>query len=176
VTAGPPSPPPNAAPRPAGDASGAASQFDLAAIRSERVKRGFAYWQGLAAGRLPSRAMIDPAVIPDLLPHVVIHGVQREPLDFLYRLVGTEVRRHMAAERTGQWMSQIPGQGPESRIWANLVSIVATAQPIINRTPYEGPLKDIVVMETVQLPLAADGATVDMILVFVDFLRAPPPR
>ena len=175
MSAGPPSPPSKAAPGPATEASDGVFPAALASIHSDRVKRGFAYWQRLAAARLPSRAMIDPAAIPDLLPHVVIHGVQRAPLDFLYRLVGTEVRRHMAAERTGQWMSEIPGQGPESRIWENLASIVATAKPIINRTPYEGPLKDIVVMETVQLPLATDGVNVDMILVFVDFLRAPPP-
>jgi hypothetical protein len=105
---------------------------------------------------------------------VVIHGVRREPLDFSYRLIGAEVRRHMAENRTNQWMSAIAGQGPGSRIWENLATVAASGRPVLNRTPYEGPLKDIVTMETVQLPLAADGAAVDMILVFVDFLRAPP--
>jgi hypothetical protein len=32
------------------------------------VKRGHAYWRGLCAGRLPSRAMIDPAAIPAQVP------------------------------------------------------------------------------------------------------------
>ena len=168
---GPPRPPP-AAHGPASGVTDAAPELDFSAIRSARVKRGYEYWRGLCKGRLPARAMIDPGAIPDLLPHIVIHGVRREPLDFLYRLVGTEVRRHMSAERTGQWMSQIPGQGPGSRIWANLARIAETGVPILNRTPYEGPLKDIVTMETVQLPLAADGVAVDMILVFVDFLSA----
>ena len=42
---------------------------------------------------------------------------------------------------------------------------------MLNRTPYEGPHRDFVEMESLQLPLAADGAAVDMIIVFVDFLR-----
>jgi len=168
--------PPEAAPGPGSGAEGAAPELDFSKIRSGRVKRGYEYWRSLAGGRLPARPMIDPAVIPDLLPHIVIHGVKREPLDFSYRLVGTEVRRHMSEERTGQWMSAIAGQGPGSRIWENLAAIAASGRPILNRTPYEGPLKQIVTMESVQLPLAADGVTVDMILVFVDFLRAPDAR
>jgi hypothetical protein len=118
--------------------------------------------------------MIDPAEIPALLPHVVLHGVERNPLDFVYRLIGTEVRRHMAEDRTGQRMSAIPGQRAPSRIRSNPASIAETGRPVLNRTPYEGPLKDFVTMESLQLPLAADGATVDMILVFVDFMRGHP--
>ena len=165
-----------AGPPPRSEMPDAGGALDLAALRSDRVKRGYAYWHGLAAERIPARAAIDPARIPDLLPHVVIHGVKRAPLDFSYRLIGTEVRRHMSADRTNQWMSAIQGQGPGSRIWENLAAVAATGRPVVNRTPYEGPLKDIVTMETVQLPLSADGATVDMILVFVDFLRGAAAR
>lgn len=148
-----------------------AADVDLSALHSEKVKAGYAYWHSRCSGRLPSRAMIDPTEIPSLLPHIVLHGVEREPFDFVYRLIGTEVRRHMAEDRTGQRMSAIPGQRPPSRIWDNLARIVATGRPVLNSTPYEGPLKDFVTMETVQLPLASDGATVDVILVFVDFMR-----
>src|SRR5690242_13890880 len=115
--------------------------------------------------------MIDPTDIPALLPHVVIHGVRREPLDFVYRIVGTAVRKHMAEDRTGQWMSAIPEQKPPSRIWDNLAAIAATGRPLLNQTPYAGPHQEFLRMESVQLPLAADGVAVDMILVFVDFLR-----
>jgi hypothetical protein len=149
---------------------------DLSAVRSDKLKSGYAYWRSRCAGRLPSRAMIDPADIPALLPHIVLHGVERQPLDFVYRLIGTEVRRHMAEDRTGQRMSAIPGQRPPSTIWNNLARIVETGQPVLNSTPYEGPLKDFVLMESLQLPLAADGATVDMILVFVDFMRGVARR
>ncbi len=152
---------------------GAIGAFDLelSGIQSDIVKRGYAYWRSLCAGRLPSRAMIDPTAIPALLPYVVIHGVQRDPLDFVYRLVGTEARRHKAEDRTGQWMSTVPGQKPPSRIWDNLAAIVATGRPLLNQTPYTGPHRDFMRMESVQLPLAADGVNVYMILVFADFLR-----
>jgi hypothetical protein len=101
----------------------------------------------------------------------VLHDIKRDPPDFLYRLIGTEVRRHMSEDRTGQWMSTIPGQKPPSQIWNNLLNIVAAGRPILNHTPYVGPHRDFVRMESVQLPLAADGVNVNMILVFVDFLR-----
>src|SRR6185503_5321526 len=156
--------------RPPPSATGA-FDLDLSAVRSDIVKRGYAYWRSRCGPRLPGRAMIDPVDIPSLLPHVVIHGVRRVPLDFVYRLIGTEVRRHMAEDRTGQWMSAIPGQQPPSRIWDNLTHIAATGQPVLNNTPYVGPHRDFVRMESVQLPLAADGVNADMILVFVDFLR-----
>ncbi len=156
--------------RPPPGANGA-YDLDLSEVRSDIVKQGYAYWRSRCAGRLPARAMIDPADIPALLPHVVIHGVRRDPLDFVYRIVGAEVLRHMSENRTGQWMSAIPEQKPPSRIWDNLATIAETGRPLLNRTPYTGPHREFLRMESVQLPLAADGARVDMILVFVDFLK-----
>ncbi len=145
---------------------------DSATITSPRVREGFAYWRGIAAGGLPSRAMIDPTAIPRLLPHVVIHGVQREPRDFFYRLIGTAVRDHMVHDLTGRWMSDIPFQKPPSVIWSNLNGVVEERRPRVNRVPYVGPKRDFVVMESVLLPLAADRETVDMVLAFVDFMPA----
>ena len=148
-----------------------ALDLDFTGTRSGIIRRGYEYWRSRGAGRLPSRAMIDPTDIPALLPHVVIHGVLRDPLDFNYRLIGTEVRRHMAEDRTGQRMSAIPGQQPPSLIWDNFARVAATGRPVLNQTPYTGPHREFLRMESVQLPLAADGVRVDMILVFVDFLR-----
>lgn len=150
---------------------GSPFDLDMSTVSSEIVKRGYAYWRSRCGPKLPSRASIDPIDMPALLPHVVLHDIKREPPDFLYRLIGTEVRRHMSEDRTGQWMSSITGQQPPSQIWNNLLNIVAAGRPILNHTPYVGPHRDFVQMESVQLPLAADGVNVDMILVFVDFLR-----
>ena len=100
--------------RPPPGATGA-FDLDLSAVQSEVVKRGYGHWRNRCSGRLPSRAMIDPADIPELLPHVVIDGVRRDPLDFVYRLIGTEVRRHMSQDRTGQWMSAIPSSSRRAR-------------------------------------------------------------
>ncbi len=49
------------------------------------------YWQDRCGGRpAPSRRDIDPLDLPPaLLPHVVLIDVEREPLDFRYRLSGT---------------------------------------------------------------------------------------
>lgn len=49
------------------------------------------YWQDRCAGRpAPSRRDIDPLDLPPaLLPHMVLIDIEREPLDFRYRLSGT---------------------------------------------------------------------------------------
>ncbi len=52
--------------------------------------------------------------------------------------------------------------------------IAETGRPVANQTPYVGPLKDIREMQAVELPLAADGRSVDAILVFVDFISKQP--
>ena len=50
------------------------------------------YWHSLAPGEgFPGRQHIDPTDIPGLLPGVWLIDVQRNPLSFMFRIVGTGV-------------------------------------------------------------------------------------
>jgi hypothetical protein len=110
--------------------------------------------------------------MPTLLPHILWYDVLRDPLDFRYRLIGTAVRRHLDMDRTGQLMSQVPGQGPESALWRHLAAVVRDREATRRAPPFVGPGSDYLEIENLVCPLAEDGETVDGILIFVDFVMS----
>ncbi len=129
---------------------------------------GLRYWeQRRRDRRLPSRADIDPLDIPDLLPQVFLVDVGLEPLDFRYRLVGTQIVRHSAADYTGKRLQDLPEQCPPSRIWSLFQRVVEERRPFSAEVPYiHIPGKSV---ELVATPLSDDGATVNMIFGMVQF-------
>jgi hypothetical protein len=145
------------------------------ALRSGLVKAGLAYWLAKKGNHpLPSRQAFDPICeVPGLTPNIMLKDVQRDPLDFRYRLVGSDIRRHLKSDPTGRWMSAIPGQGPGNPLWEHHAHAVAERAPVFLRPAYVGPHKEFLQIESVLLPLAGDHEQPDMLLIFTDFLRAP---
>jgi hypothetical protein len=137
---------------------------------------GYDYWLGKqrALGdteMLPARRDLDPVIdIPRLVPHLMLMDVQADPLDFRYRLVGSALRRHMSQDWTGRFLSDIPFQRAGSMVWDNNVRVLSDRRPLLARPPYIGPHKDFLFVESVILPLAGDGQTIDMLMFAVDFI------
>jgi hypothetical protein len=146
--------------------------IDLSGITSRIVHDGYAYWLSKKAGHaFPARQDIDPLVdTPRLVPNMMLKDFRRDPPDIRYRLIGTQVRRHLTRDWTGTWMSDIPFQRPPSTIWSNHMWVVENRMPLVARPPYVGPHKDFLFIESIILPLGADRETVDMLMVFVDFV------
>ena len=144
-------------------------------LRSPLVQAGVGYWNSKrGVHRLPARTDFDPLIeVPSLAPHMMLKDVQREPLDFRYRLIGTAIRHHLSRDYTGRWMRTISGQGPGNPLWAYHERAVETRAPVFLRPAYLGPHKEFLRVESVLLPLAADNERVDMLMVVVDFLREP---
>ena len=139
-------------------------------IRSPILRQGLAYWNEKRGHRaMPARADFDPMEIIPILPHVVLLDVLRDPLDFRYRLIGTLTEEHMAEPYTGRRFSEIPHQRAPSRIWSCSEQVVQDPRPLRSDIPYIGPKRDFTTVEDVMMPLAADGETVDMIFVVVDY-------
>ncbi|HVO02067.1 MAG TPA: PAS domain-containing protein [Candidatus Cybelea sp.] len=140
-------------------------------IRSKIVLSGHDYWQSKRQGRrMPSRADLDPPLeVPQLVPSIILLDVLREPLDFRYRLIGTKVRGYLMRDLTGRRMSEIDFQRPPSTIWSHQEWVVENREPRFMQPPYVGPHRDFMFIDAVILPLGADPATVDMLMVFVDF-------
>ncbi len=151
---------------------------DLSGITSRIVHDGYAYWFAKKAGHLiPARQDIDPLIEqPQLVANMMLKDVRRDPPDIRYRLIGTRVRRHLNRDWTGIWMSEIPFQRPPSTIWSNHMWVVENRAPLVARPPYVGPHKDFLFIESIILPLGADHQTVDMLMVFVDFVGAGRTR
>jgi hypothetical protein len=142
-------------------------------VQSEIVRAGYAYWlAGKGERALPVRGDFDPPIeIPRLVPNMIIFDVIREPLDFIYRLIGTKVRTHLMHDLTGVRMSDIEFQRPPSVIWSHQAWVVEHATPRFVRPPYVGPHKDFLFIEAVILPCGT-GSHVDKLMVFADFVRA----
>ncbi len=126
----------------------------------------FAYWASLRDGaRLPGRRQIRPEGFKRLLPTVSLTDVLRsEGLDYRIRLAGTGLYGVYGHEITGRPLAEVYG-GPACDYWrAELGKVVAGARPAVgvHSLAWRGaPHLSIVWL---RLPLAANGADVDMIL------------
>jgi len=152
-------------------------------LTSEIVIGGFRYWEGKKpANGIPARGDFDPLLeIPGLVRFMMLKDVQRDPLDFRYRLVGTGLRTHLTTDWTGKLMSEVEYQRAPSTIWDYHQQVAETAEPLFIRPNYVGPHKDYLMIESAMLPLGDDHRTVDMIMIFIEFMKqaapgAPRPR
>ncbi len=140
-----------------------------ASIRNHVIELGEAYWNSKCSGeQLPARSDIDPLDIPLLLPQVILLDVRKDSWDFRFRLIGTNIVHHLSNDWTGSWMSEIDHMAPPSRIFNSCVEVASSGAPLHSNTPYVGPHQNYVRAEDVILPLASDGTTPDMLLVFIE--------
>jgi len=139
-------------------------------LRYDSLRRAFAYWDSKRCGRrMPARRDLDPIEIPRLLPWVILIDVILDPLDFRYRLIGTEVVAIARRDFTGARFSALEGKGPESTVWDNCLTVVRTCAPFSRRPPYVGPRDDVHSGQNLLMPLSSDGETVDMIFQLIAY-------
>lgn len=128
----------------------------------------YAYWRSRRperAGLLPSRAAIDPADIPPLLPNIFLLEVIEGPLRFRYRLVGTKLIYAGDREMTGMLMEDAHPNLFIAPPYADYPACVREHR--ISRrlgAPVFDWDREHVRIERLLLPLATDGRRVDMIL------------
>lgn len=133
------------------------------------LHRLHAYWRARCReGRLPGRADIDPVELRFAMGSMILIDVLREPLRFRYRLTGTLLARFLKHDMTGKLLDAHPDptfRAEAAKLWTELVD---TARPMAFRrdTIMDNRLRRY---DVLMLPLAADGATVDMILVGMRF-------
>ena len=141
-------------------------------MSNDKIEQAQSYWTRKRGNRsMPARGDIEPGEIKSLLPNVVLLDVLTDPLDFRYRLIGTEIDEHSAQKCTGLLMSEIPGRAPPSNVWSNCQQVVETGKPSDMQVPYVGPHKDYVTTRQVVLPLSDDDKRVNMLMIVVDYLH-----
>lgn len=141
-------------------------------LRDDRHRRGFAYWRSKAPeGRLPGRRDIDPLDVPDLLPWLTLVDVvwEQERLRLRCRLVGTEVVARFGRDITGLYAEQAYPEDYLAQALETYGAIIETRRPQLSRhqIPIEG--REYAEYDRLILPLAADGDTVDMFVIFFAF-------
>src|ERR1700741_2466930 len=132
-----------------------------------RIAAVLRYWQHKHPkfGAVPGRQHVHPAALPDLLRPLWLCDVQREPLRFRYRLVGTSIVHVTGKEITGEWLDEVHENFTASPAYADFAAAAEAGVCIY----YKGRAlfhlnKDYVWMERLLMPLARDGHTVDMLL------------
>ncbi|HXZ02963.1 MAG TPA: PAS domain-containing protein [Stellaceae bacterium] len=142
----------------------------------ERVRQLFHHWREIhpAGGGLPGRQHVDPTAMPrSLLPFVWLCDVQRAPLRFRYRLLGTEQVRVLGRDHTGRWIDDVFPAFLGSAAYAQYVAAAERGVAGYRRGDTLIILpKDYRSMERLLLPLARDGKTVDMLLAISVFHKA----
>src|SRR3954468_16584837 len=129
----------------------------------------FAYWASLRDGaRLPGRRHLDPAGIKRLLPTVslidVIADARRGAPEFRMRLAGTGLYGVYGREITGRRIAEIYNSAAAHYWRTELGKVVTERRPAVgvHNLAWRGASHLSILW--LRLPLASDGAEVDMIL------------
>jgi hypothetical protein len=120
---------------------------------------------------MPSRADLDPAAIKLLLPYLLLIDVLRDPLEFRFRLVGTEIDRIVAGNYTGVRFSDLSHMRRGNKVWAEYERVVASSAPLCSEIEYVGATDYVRRVAHALFPLSDDGRTVNVICTVVDLER-----
>jgi hypothetical protein len=122
------------------------------------------YWEQKRAGRrFPARADIDPLDFPYAMGGITLLEVERAPLRFRFRLHGSELFTKYRYDLTGKYLEKHPM--PElaaycDRVWRETVEHRGPTHGFYDQT-VDGRARKF---EVLRPPPAADGRTVDMLL------------
>lgn len=136
---------------------------------SERAQAMVDYWNARrrVSGLLPARRDIDPVDIPKLLRGLWLVEPIGDPPRFRCRLYGTGLVDWFGADLTGRFLDEAAVGFEGSAAETDFRAIVADGRPRVWRGQVSMAMpRGRGAIEVVMLPLAADGATVDMILVY----------
>jgi PAS domain-containing protein len=138
-----------------------------------RIRALYDYWCGIhpTEAILPGRQHVEPLDLAEVPRWLWLVDVQREPLRFRYRLVGTGHRDVMGADLTGRWLDEAFPGFARLRGHADHVAVAGGEIRYCRRVPDFSVEKGLVRMDQVMLPLARDGVTVDMLLGLSLFTR-----
>jgi hypothetical protein len=148
-----------------------AASLDLSQLTSPRIHRLHGYWQqqrDKRGGQLPRRGDIAPEQIRDLLPNIMIVDVERDPMRFRYRLVGTRVVEYNGVEFTGRYLGEI-GWPEEQDLIDSYAFVVNSRRPFFGLLDWGLVTGAVGRCEFVRLPLSEDGEAVTQILAMEDY-------
>lgn len=136
-----------------------------------KVARIVRYWCSIKPqGGLPGRQHADPTDIPNLLHGVWLIDVRRDPLSFVFRLVGTSVVEYFGKDPTGENLDDVFDNFEETVAYKDFCDIAETGTLRWRRgTPALTHMPKFTRLERVYLPFARNGKDVDMIFCFSVF-------
>lgn len=139
-------------------------------LRSDVTRNALVYWLDNRGERIwPSWKDFDPASVKTLLPNLAVLAVQRQPLDFVYRLTGTEVDARLGGKLKGQAVADLPYQRSPSAYWHTLRATAETGLPQTAFITYANQRGDFRPCEAIGLPYSTNGQSIDRVIMAFDF-------
>ena len=147
---------------------GMLTRIDESDLPDESARQLWRWWQASAErGAPPRREDFEPTEVPQALPGITIFDVERDPLRFRVRIVGTRIAEATGRDTTGVYLDQLE----------NAEAIIARARwAAENRHPYFVPLSPVTWTSkkfrhyaTLALPLVDDAGRTCMILYYMSF-------
>jgi len=132
-----------------------------------RIAELHRYWRSIspAPDVLPGRQHFEPLAIPRLLRWLWLLDVQRNPLRFRYRLIGTEQVLVVGRDLTSKWIDEEYPNFARNPAFAHFVEAAEHAKVCYcNGSPVLHVPKDFMQFERIFLPMAQNGRNVDMLL------------
>jgi hypothetical protein len=134
-------------------------------IEDGRLRRLYGYWNEKRRGRrFPARRDIDPLDFPYVLGQMMLIDVSYDPLQFRFRLYGSELVDRMGFDMTGLILDKHPL--PEfrdflERGWREVIDTGRPVHVFFNRLIDDRQRR----FESLRLPLSSDGVKIDMLMV-----------
>ncbi|HMA13327.1 MAG: PAS domain-containing protein [Bacteroidota bacterium] len=134
-------------------------------IASPRLRQLYDYWQSKRrGGRLPRRADIDPAEIPQLMPNLLLVDIEQNPFRVRYRLVGTQIVEATGFEFTGKYLDEIVLPDDEGPFVESYQLAAERKAAVLARIKWRLDAETTGEYDACFLPLSEDGVTVDKVL------------
>lgn len=132
------------------------------------LKSLYTYWDKKRGKNIcPSRGDIDPIDIPSLLPHIFMIDVHY-PLEFKFRLVGTNIVEMLGMDLTKKNVSDIDLGDYKEDALLHLKQIVETQSSMVVNNTMDWNNKSKISYECLMLPLMSNNS-VNIILGGVNF-------
>jgi hypothetical protein len=125
------------------------------------------YWRSIApAGALPGRQHVAPEEMTAWLSRLWLLDVYRNPLRYRFRVCGSATVGSVGGEVTGCWLDEVhPRSATDPRSRDRLRMVVELGRPAWRRgAPRWQRLPEFRAVESLIVPLAADGCIVDKIM------------
>jgi hypothetical protein len=146
-------------------------RFGIPSDCDPKIESIVRYWISISPeGSLPGRQHFDPTDIPRMLQDVWLIDVDREPLEFSFRLVGTGVAAYFGSDPTGRKLEDVFDNFEDTLAYKDFRDVVTKRERRWRRgQPMLAPGSKIERLERVYLPMARNGRDVDMILCYTVF-------
>ncbi|MBM3532871.1 MAG: PAS domain-containing protein [Alphaproteobacteria bacterium] len=137
---------------------------DESRLKDSRLRLMLTHWSAaIRNGKPPTKEIVDPDKLGELMDWLFLYKVERRPLRFLYLQCGPGIVRRVGFDMTGRYLDEHPDPQIREVIFATL-SAVATSRTPHYRTAPRRFLDHEVVTETLVLPLAGTDGSIDHLL------------